>query len=263
MLIPFLWGLVFLARQKITRSKLFFGGLALAAIIPGAITRDNLYTLRVLTFYWIVVFIIALGLDRISQIIPKISLKLTMVGVILLLGLSQLYINYFILLKNERRFDHSAYLNELFMYTKAHPQDKFIAELNEPLSYGIALYIYKFDPNQFQKMAKLDLFEYYSDTNLKKDYQIANVEFRDINWEHDPYTDKYLIGDELTIPFSESALQFTNNHLILKKIFGYNLDPHYIAIYQTNPKGKCFDLRNKSAETIKIQPLCQKYLEEQ
>ncbi|MDO8429243.1 MAG: glycosyltransferase family 39 protein [Candidatus Daviesbacteria bacterium] len=250
MCVPFIVGLYFLIRERVTKIRLFFILLGLISLIPAALTRDNLYELRVLPFLWTVSILISQGLTKLSQFKkfwPAI------IGVVLIMSLIPLYTNYFHLLKYERNIDHSGFINDLFKYTKDRSDKKFIVSLSEPLSYGVALYIYQYDPREFEKSLNFNLENYYTDLTLKTEHNIKNLQIRQINWEVDTFEEVYLAGDEQTI----SRFKVEENGLEEIVIFRSPLDIRSVTIYKTNPKFKCLARLEKDKVFSSLNQRCQ------
>ena len=229
MAIPFFVGLVTTIKFLRNPIIIFLGLIGLISIIPAAITRDNLYLLRTLSYLWIISIIISLGCKKIVDFIKNNFLKILLLGSMLIISLGNIYINYFNILKNERKIEHSGLLNDLFRYTKSQQNNKFIVDLTEPLSFGVALFIYQYNPDKFEDSLGFDLKDYYSNTTLKTQHHINNLDIRPIDWEIDLRKDIFLVGDEQTIPEYKAV----DNNLTLVNKFGTVLDGRYISIYKT------------------------------
>lgn len=231
MLIPFFASLIFFVKKPKNSFGIFLGVTALISIIPAALTTDNLYEIRVLPYLWVVTLASGFGLLVILQKIPRPIYKGLLLGFIILISFFNLYINYFHILRNERKADHSGTLNELFEFTSTNIDKQFIVDLSEPLSYGVALYQYKLDPQISAQMEGLNLKNYYNETVLKREHQFKNLNFRKIDWQIDPkQTNFLLVGDEQTIP-EYKALE---NHFKEVRKFSAPLDIRHIKIYQIN-----------------------------
>lgn len=232
MIIPFFTALVFFVKKYKSSFGIFLGGTALVSIIPAALTTDNLYEIRVLPYLWVVTLATSFGLLIILQKISQQKWKGLLLGFVIFVSLFTLYINYFHILKMERKVDHSGTLNELFEFTYQNMDKQFIVDLSEPLSYGVALYRYKLDPQISAQMEGLNLNNYYIDTVLKKNHQFKNLNFKKIDWIVDPkQINFFLVGDEQTI----SKNKVLENNLKQVIQFSAPMDIRFITIYQTTP----------------------------
>ncbi len=253
----FLLGLIQVIRKYHNRTIIFMLSVGLISLIPGAITTDNLYLLRVLNYLLVVSIIISLGLLAGIILIKNNFLKAVLLVSLLFISLVNLNINYFHLSKHERKADYSGLFNELFQFTKEKMDSHVVVELSEPNVYGIALYVYKYDPNKYQQDINLDLNNYYGDVPVPKTFAIENLSIRPIDWEKDIYIDQYLAGDERTI----AEYKALESGLNLVKKFTANLDLHYVAIYKTNPLKKCQILLNKLKDLDRLDYHCKQILQ--
>ncbi len=251
----FILGLIMVIRKYYNRTIIFMLSVGLISLIPGAITTDNLYLLRVLNYLLVVSIIISIGLTIGFRAIKNNFLKIILLSILIYISLGNLYINYFHISKHERKADYSGLFNELFQFTREKVDSHVVVELSEPNAYGIALFAYQYNLDKYQKDINLDLNNYYGDIAVPKTFSIENLSIRPIDWENDIYLDQYLAGDERTI----ADYKAEESGLILVQKFTANLDLHQVAIYKTNPIKKCKLLLDKLKNLDKLDYHCKQF----
>jgi hypothetical protein len=233
-LIPFMYGLFIIGKKVDKKNLLFFLALIAVSIIPSAVTRETLYTLRVLPFIWIVGLIISFGMAGLLEKVKSFKLKFVFVLILIVFSLCTFYFHYFVLVKHERKTEHTGLPFQLFMYTTQHRNNHYIVDLTDSVAYKSAVFIYKPDLEDFEKQAGVDLDNYYNDLELKTDYAFENLEFRKVSFENDSFANTIVVGDEQTIP---DEVAYANG---FEPVVKYkSTDIHSITIYKTNPKLKC------------------------
>lgn len=257
MVVFYLLGIILILRKYYNRVFIFFIFVGLISLIPAAITTDNLYLLRVLSYLLVVAIIVSLGLMELISLINNRFIISLLLLTLLIISLLNFDINYFHISKHERKGDYSGLFNELFEYTKLHPYSTFVVNITEPNVYGIVLYVYKYDPVKYQQNLNFDLNNYYGDIPVPKTFDIANIKIREIDWGNDIYVNQYLVGDELSIPEHKAA----DNNLTFVEKFTADLDRHHIVIYKTNPKNVCLKLLNQNKTINLIDNKCKIIIE--
>lgn len=232
MIVFYILGVIAIIRKYHSKIVMFFILIGLASIVPSAITTDNLYMLRILSYLFVVSIIIGLGLVEFFDWIKYRLFKMLLILFLVTISIFNLYVNYFHISKYELKGAYSGLMNEVFEYSKQHKEEKFIVDIVDPFNYGIALYVYQYDPKKYQEKLNFDVNNYYEDINVPNTFEIENVQIREIDWGKDVHIEQYLIGDELSIPEHKAKA----NNLTLVGIFEAPLDRHLLVIYKTNPK---------------------------
>lgn len=232
MIVFYILGIIAIVRKYHSKVVMFFILIGLASIVPSAITTDNLYMLRMLSYLFVVSLIVGLGLVEFFNWIKYRMFKILLILFLVTISIFNLYVNYFHVSKYELKGAYSGLMNELFEYSKQHQDKNFVVDIIDPFNYGIALYVYQYDPKKYQEDLNFNVSEYYDNINVPKNFEIANLQIREIDWGKDANIEQYLVGDELSIPEHKAK---ANNLTFIQK-FEAPLDRHHLVIYKTNPK---------------------------
>jgi 4-amino-4-deoxy-L-arabinose transferase-like glycosyltransferase len=237
MVIPYFLGFVYLIKRKndyFVKNLIF---LMLIAPIPAALARDPFYTLRVLVLMWVFTVIISIGIWMFLKRLKHRLLFCTIIVLFVIVSLSTLYAQYFVLDKIESS-DVGGYYNfELMDITQKNKNDKFVIDLSRDVSVGLRFaYFSGYDPALYQKeMGSQFLNTYYTSDDYEKYYKFENVEIRPIHWEEDVYKDQFIVGDLLAV----SEQQALEHKLSLKFEVKDAAGKVVLRGYRTNPKEKC------------------------
>jgi len=237
MVIPFFFGIKFLLQNRSDPKIKILILLLIVGTIPAALTKDPFYSLRGLSFLWVLTAVIAVGT---GYLINSITIKLISIGLIILLvviSCVSLYNSYFILLKHERSDNYGYEYGELINRLKSYYDKKVVIDDGRTPGVHVWIPFYgKLDPRKFQLQIDDQIRNnYYNNIDLDKETKIDNLEIRSINWINDIYEDGILVGDPLAISI-EQAKEHKLDFLF--EIKGLNGQIKLIA-YTTNPKVKC------------------------
>lgn len=262
MIIPFLFGIkIFLNNEGNllsyrNKSDPIFKILLLLLVvapIPAALTRDPFYSLRVLSFLWVLTILISFGSSYLLELIPKKPIRIILILALATISLVSLYNSYFILLKYEREDNYGYQYRELVYKLGEYSDKKIVVDADRVTAAHIWIPFYgKVEPFKYQSQVSSEIKNnYYNNTDLDTATKIDNLEIRSIFWENDIYEDKILVGDQLAI----SNEQIKEHKLsLLFHIRGLDGKIKLIA-YITNPRAKCEDsfkkgFRNPKCETF-------------
>lgn len=206
MVIPYLVGLYQMWVYKKNNMVKILIILALICPIPAALTKDPFSTHRALPLLLPLFIIISLGIDVVFQKI-KSSIFISLASIILILSsLFSLWRGYFVLLPSERAKDWGYGYKELSAEIDHRSDKHFIVDQSRSKpAYIYLLYYLKIKPSDFQKIVDKNVLpNYYQNTPFKSDYEINNVETRNIRWEIDMCKNYILVGDEYAISESQA-----------------------------------------------------------
>lgn len=247
--LPFyILGLILIAKKKdLGELRYLTTALLLVSPIPAAITRDPYSTIRSFQMVVPINIIIALGIVDvffcIKIFLKKKALKTTiyylqfLTPVIVILTviycLAKIYSSVFILNEYYRSRDWNYGLKQVAGFVdNLNPNLPVIVDDSRMELYAQLLFFLKFDPNKYQTdNFEVSNSEYYSNMNRVKTKKIGNTTTRPIDWNVDLLTEKYLIGDALSI--SNDQIQEHKLSLI-KKIYFPDKSTAFI-ITKTNP----------------------------
>ena len=243
MIFPLFIG-IFHFLKKPNKALLFLG---LLSVIPGAVTKDDFSTLRVLPLFILVTLVISRGLEKIS--VHKKLLLLVIIFFSLIDNYSGLT-----LLKHERSRVWNYEYRQLsdFLLT----QNKYSVIIDnsrvKPVYILLAFYS-KYPPQLIQQDYPPDFLKtYYQKNAFPTEHILGNYEIRPISWADDVYKTQLIVGDKWAISdqqVSEHAL-----HLV-RSISDINGNP-VLKIYLTDPEKKCL---NSVKNHELYNPLCEKF----
>lgn len=227
MIVPFFLGIRRLLIKRSEQEKMIIL-LLLIAPIPASLTRDPFSTIRTLVFLWTMTIVIGLGFYR---------LKMLLLFTIIFFSLFQLYIAYFVLLKNERSENYGYSHLKLLKQIENIKDKKIVVDSSRELGTGIRFaYMKKYDPKLLQKILSSQIKgQYYSNFEFDEPYALDNIEVRPIFWKKDICTDLILIGDLLSISEGQVKEHKLTYLFDVKNMAGEVT----IKAYQTNPDLKC------------------------
>lgn len=251
MIIPLWFGIKFLLKNK---SGPVFKILILLLIIgpiPAALTKDPFYSLRVLSFFWVLTIVISFGTGYLFEIIPKKSIVIILFVFLILTSIVSLYNSYFILLKYERGDNYGYEYYKLADRLRQYPDEKIIIDSSRIAGVHIWIPFYvKLKPAKYQLQTSNEIkSNYYNNTGFENETKIDNLDIRPIIWEKDIYENEILIGDELAISYDQ-----VKEHMLssLFQITGLDGKIKLIA-YKTNPKAKCEIIIKKGLRNSKCE----------
>lgn len=204
MVIPFIFGIREFIKRFPNRLIKLLTIVGLLGLLPASLTTEPFYTMRVLPYLWAVTVIIGFGAYFLLGLIPWHKLRIATFIVFFLISVLQLFISYFIFLKQERGQYFGFPYIELAKITRELRGENFIVDTSRDSQLYILLAFYtKYDPAKFQQDNGLeDINKYYYDTSLSKKQIIGNIELREINWA-DANKKQFLVGDYVGISDAE------------------------------------------------------------
>jgi hypothetical protein len=237
MLVPFFFGISQIS-QRISQIKVkIFLGILIISPIAAAAVHDPFAGFRVLTLFWVISFIIALGIVRLLSFTQSLRLKFFISFILIGLSLIQLYSSYFVLLPRIRAVEFGYGYSELANITKLNSQAHFVVDSSRGQPPHIFLLFYTHaDPSLIQHSFRGQLLNnYYDQTSFSREYKFANIETRPINWLADDYVDQILVGDALAISDSQAQEHFLTRVFVITDPLGQVI----FRGFKTNPQIKC------------------------
>ena len=252
MLIPFLFGVFFILKNRSNNTLKILILSMLISPIPAALTGDPFYTLRALDLFWVLTIIIALGFYCILNSLHKRYSKILLFSGLAAYSFILLYLSYFVLLKYEKNvFDYS--YTKVLEISKQYDK-KFVVDTSRQLGAGIRYaYLKKYDPHRLQQNLRAKIGNnYYSSFEIDESYDLGNIEAKPIEWKNDIYQDQILVGDDLAI--SEGQIK---EHK-LSEAFEVTDRSGKVVLwgYSTNPTQKCLS----EAQGGRLNKNCDKWL---
>ncbi|MBI4059141.1 glycosyltransferase family 39 protein [Candidatus Microgenomates bacterium] len=206
----YLYGIYLLIKNKtLGELRTFLMAFLLIAPIPAALTRDPYSTIRALPLVIPQLTIIALGMIFFWQ---KFSSKLWRWGMMIALAiivfysLTKLYSSVIIL--NEffraKYWDYGWQKVVEVIQRDLDPKLPIVVDNSRFEPYSQLVFFLKYDPLKYQHdNYEVPLNEYYANMNRNRTKIIGNIITRAIDWEHDLLAEQYLIGDELSISYTQ------------------------------------------------------------
>lgn len=239
MIAPFLIGLYFISKFFDKRYLKFLGVFLVICLIPVSMTGDVFYPLRALEFFWLLSFIISIGILEIGERVKNSAIKWIIFSGLTLYSLCFFYVSYFILFQHETT--ESAGNTYLTLSKKLEEYDdyKIILDSTRDPATGLRIaYVRSYDPKKIQVLLRRQMESPYYDifVNNNETYVVDNIEARAIDWKSDRCSPKtILVGDSLAI----SSDQIRDHNL--KKVFEIEGINKNIVLfgYLTNPDQKC------------------------
>jgi hypothetical protein len=213
-------GLIYFVRSPNNDQKKILVLLLLVAPIPAALSRDVISSVRTLPLVFPLEFLVALGIYYAASFIKiyKFSVFLLPVLAVAIL-FNALY--YFDRLYIHTKIDSSEYflggykqaVETLIENKKPYDQIYFSTVYKEPYIYY--LFYSKYDPEKFQKQAKLVIS---SPPDVGEVERLDNINFVKVDWHKLRYTPNLLlIGSEIELPKSE--IENSNQAKIINTIY--------------------------------------------
>lgn len=237
MVVPLVFGIWYLLKNRSNSIfKIFFIILAIGPL-PAALTRDPFYSIRVLSFLWILTLLIAFGSDYLIGFINSKRVKAALIIIFTAVSLIFFYNSYFILLKYERSDLYGYEYKELLDKLKPFSDKTVVVDAGRAKGAHIWIPFYgRIDPFKYQIQTSEKIKNnYYNNTDPDEVTKIDNFEIRPIIWKDEIYEDKIIVGDELSV--SNQQIQ---EHK-LKELFQIRGLNGKIKLYafKTDPKAKC------------------------
>ena len=239
MVVPFLIGLYFISKFVENNYLKFLGIFTIICLIPVSLTGDVFYPLRALEFFWLLSFIISIGILEIGERVKNVVVKWIIFSGIVLYSLSFLYVSYFVLFQHETTESAGNTYFTLSNKLEEYKDYKIILDSTRDPATGLRIaYVRNYDPEKLQVMLRGQMESPYYDifVNNNETYVVDNIEARAIDWKSDRCSYKtILVGDSLAI--SESQIKDHN----LEKIFEiYGINKNIVLYgYKINPDKKC------------------------
>lgn len=212
----YLFGLYELVKNKDIDLKYFVITLLIISPIPAALTRDPYSIIRALPMLIPLIIILSLGALNILNLLRRISRKILIPIILVILGLSltRFYISLY-------------YYNDYFNYSywsygwqqavatisSLDPKFPVIVDNSRGEPYTNILFFLKFAPATYQQTNhEVNPAEYYNDLSRNHTKYIGNITVKKIDWGVDSdHVEQYLVGDTLTISDAE-----LHNHRLIK-----------------------------------------------
>jgi hypothetical protein len=239
MFIPFLVGIYFLRKVIDEKFLGILGIFIVASLIPVALTGDVFYPLRALEFFWILSFVISIGLVILFDMLKRNSLKIFISVILLVYSLGIFYISYFVLFKHESTENVGQAYIALFQEFQKYKNYSMVIDSTRDPAAGLRIaYLSKFDPTTLQKDLRPQMISpYYSGkVELNNIYTVGNIVARPIRWGVDRCAkNTILVGDNLA--FSEPQIK---EHKLIKLFEIKSVNKDFILFgYGTNPDKNC------------------------
>ncbi len=237
MIIPYLFGLYAIGRNKKQLSTKFILFLLLITPLPGALTRQPFHIQRTLSMLLPLTLVMAMGIDKLITN-KKLRIWFPVASLLLVFSLIMFWRSYFVLLPQERSDVWGFQYKILADYIKGHPNDTFLIDQStrtrpQDVAYAQMAFYLKLDPKELQKDQKPDLVKnYYTDIEFNFIHKFANVETRQIEWGETGWRDIVIVGDDVSI--SDPEVKLHN----LTQVFEIK-DPNNVIVlrgFKTNPK---------------------------
>ncbi len=236
---PFLIGLYYLGKIIDVKYLKFLGIFTLISLIPVSLTGDVFYPLRALEFFWLLSFVISIGIFRAGEIIKHKIIKKLIFCTLIVYSLGSFYVSYFVLFQHETTENAGNTYVKLSQELENYNEYKIVLDSTRDTAAGLRMaYFRKYDPLKLQASLKNQLTTpyYSSKVDLQELYVVDNIEARSIDWRKDRCSPKtILVGDSLA--FSDEQIKEHN----LKKAFEIKGVNKNVVLYgyETNPDKKC------------------------
>ena len=250
MVVPYLLGLFVLWKDKDKERKHFILLLALAAPITASLTKDPFPVHRAMPVVLPITLIISMGIDRILNIrfFKKESFntifKSGLVVLIFIISAIFFWRSYFVFFPKEKAKYWGYGYSNLAEIIKANPGEHYLIDRARlPIPYTELAFFLKIPPRQFQASIDNNIkLHYYDNLPFDPNFNFANVETREIEWEKDIYRNQILVGDSLAISSQQATEHFLKKVIEIKDPLGEVV----FQGYKTNPFQKCQATHNKS-----------------
>ena len=235
----------FLRSKKLSELKYFTLTFLLIAPLPAAVTRDPYSSIRSLQMVIPILIIMGYGIlntyEHIMSLINQRHMKLSVFyfsigsisSFILIYSLLKLYSSVLVLNEYYRASEWNYGFEQVSDRIKTlDPKLPIVVDNARSEPYSQLLFFLKFDPKIYQEENfEVTLNEYYTNMNRNKTKVIGNIVTRPISWKEDLITEKYLIGDNLSVSYE----QIKNNNLTLIDEIHYPDGSLSFIIVRTNP----------------------------
>lgn len=255
MIVPFWFGVKVLLKKISQATFKILAILLVVAPIPAALTGDPFYSIRTLTFFWVLTIVIALGCDYLLGLITSGTKKILIIVLFSIISFVLFYSSYFILLKHERSGIYGYEYQQLIEKLEKYKGKQVVIDSGRTVGAQIWIPFYKnIDPQKFQKQTSDSIKNnYYNNTNLDSVIKLDNFEIRAISWKDDTYEDEIIVGDDLAI----SEEQIKEHKLIfLFEVIGLDGEVKLKA-YDSNAKENCMEALQKG---LMNNQNCKKYI---
>jgi 4-amino-4-deoxy-L-arabinose transferase-like glycosyltransferase len=185
MVIPFVLGLFLLLKEENRFVRNFLCLFLFLAPIPGALTGDPFSTLRALPLIFPLIVLIALGIERIIDVLGGQKIAILSVSFVFLLSLAWLGRSLLILLPNERYLEWNYGYEKLAEKLKEFPEAKVLVDDPVGVSYILWLFFNQYPPAKMQAELNLDLSKYYRLGEWKNQSKVGDFEARPLAWGKD------------------------------------------------------------------------------
>lgn len=239
MIAPFLIGLYFISKFVENNYLKFLGIFTIICLIPVSLTGDVFYPLRALEFFWLLSFVISIGIFKLGEVIKNRLVKWIIFLVFVIYSLASFYLSYFVLFQHETTENVGNTYLTLSEKLEEYKDYKVILDSTRDPAVGLRIAFFRsYDPKALQLNLnnQMETPYYNSVVNNQETYIVDNIEARSINWKVDRCSYKtILVGDSLAI--SESQIKDHN----LEKIFEIEGINRNIVLYGylINPDKKC------------------------
>lgn len=242
MAIPFLIGIFELLRKKTGRNQIIFYFLIIFSPLPAALARDPFSTYRSYPLIFPFVLIIALGVEKLLEVLKLTAFKISFLFLVLILSLAVLYRNVFILLPNERYSSWSFGYKQIAENLKSNSYPKILLNDEVGPSYIELLFFLEYPPKEYQKeRQKIDLNNYYRLAEWNREVTWGKYSIRKIEFRKDIYVKQLIVAKPIDLSDNQAGEHF------LSKAFAIIAPDGSTAFngYLTNPELKTKDNERK------------------
>ncbi|TSC88460.1 MAG: PMT family glycosyltransferase, 4-amino-4-deoxy-L-arabinose transferase [Microgenomates group bacterium Gr01-1014_16] len=218
---PYLLGLIYLFfawRQPLVIFLLAISPLA------AALVKDPFSTTRA---SWLIVPLTLIFVPVLRRLHFSILVILT------LFSLAQLYRSFFILLPHERADVWYAGYRQLYQKLDDQPLPALV-DSSFPI-YSLYLFYSRTPPEQVQAFFPRGLPDYYNQTVWQNYFSTNKIAFHPINWKTDIYKDQLIVGGPLSVSSDQALEHFLTPEFSLGRF----------TAYRTHPSLKCAGLSAK------------------
>lgn len=248
-IIPFLVGLFYLLKASRSSEGKLILLLLLTSPMPGALSGHFISIQRVLPILIPIVLIVTLGIEKLLLLIPKKLNILTAALAFFLLtfSVSLLWRSYFVLLPGLWTKWWNFGAKEIAQFISQNDQSKIIIDNSRDQAiYSPIIFYLQYPPDKFQQQFSSVAKDYYNNPTFRSTVSFGNAITRPINWESDPLTEAFLIGDSLSISEDQAVEHFLSFVCSIKD----KTDKVHFNVYKTNPTLKIQDNAKKITKEL-------------